>query len=233
MSLRLPFDRIKRIKNKDKCLVWGYLRTSNQSSIPESIISVILLFYYNTIDTSILNDQECETLLKLFESENKFKDLGNYSYKLVYKRSRDGYEGKHFKDKVHDKQNVLCLISIQNGNVFGGYTATGWPKSGDGTIIDEKAFIFSIRSSAKYAPAIFNAKSNTAKTLRYEPSFYCMFGDGCSIWLHGEGAECGRGSCYPPTEFVEPPHSDYLASKGYYNTWYPQEIEVFQLIQSK
>lgn len=235
MALKLPFDRIKRIKDEHKWLVSGYIR-KNKRSIPQSIISVILLFYYNTIDTSILNDEECEKLLDLFESENKFTHLGHYSYQLIYKKSRDGSNGTDFRDKVHDKRNVLCLISIKNGNVFGGFTATGWPKSGSGSIHDKKAFIFSIRSSKMYPPKIFNPKYSISKlepkTIRYEPSYYCMFGDGCSIWMHGTTQDMmGNGCCYMPTEFEEPPHKDYLPGKNYYETWYPQEVEVFQLIQ--
>ena len=156
MSVRVPFERIKCIKNKYIDIVSGYIRAEKSLKIPEPIKLVILLFYYNTIETSILTDNECDKLLQLFEGQNKFKHLPQYSYKLIYKRTRDGAGLADFESKCYDKPNLVCIISADK-NVFGGYTSKGF-MSNQFQCKDEDAFIFSIRSSATYPAAIFNAK---------------------------------------------------------------------------
>ena len=118
MSQGLSFERFKHIQSKYKHDVCGCLN----SWIPESLELIILLFYYISIELSILTDNECNKLLSLFEQESKFKDLGNYSYKLIFRQTRYGKELSEFKSRCHGKTNVLCSISTECGNVFGGYT---------------------------------------------------------------------------------------------------------------
>ena len=81
---------------KKKNLVMGYIRSIETSMIPDAVKLIILLFYYNTINSSILTDDESDTFLKLCEEKNKLKDLGNYSFKLIYKRSVDA-RGTNFQ----------------------------------------------------------------------------------------------------------------------------------------
>ena len=39
---------------------------------------------------------------------------------LIYRASRDGFEGSQFHAKCDNKQNTLVIIKSENGNVFGG-----------------------------------------------------------------------------------------------------------------
>ena len=239
MSFSLPFERLKRIKNKYKLLVFGYIRNICPSTdiAPESVNLIILLFYYDFINSSVLSDDECDNLVSLFNDNNKFKDLENYSYKLIYRQTTDR---NSFREKVHNKQNVLCLISTMNGNVFGGYTAKGWTEGGDESINeihDNKAFIFSIRSSKKYPPRIFNPISKDEVTLRCEKGYICMFGHHCSIWMQDSYLTISKersGGCYNAIAFEKPPHKDYLTGNdsGFSNSFKAIEIEVFQLTNS-
>ena len=206
MSQELPFERIKQVHDKYKYTVSGYVRNMQLLEIPESIILVILLFYYNTIESSILTDDECDKLLSLFDAQNKFQELGNYSYKLIYKGTRDGTEITHFVSKCHRKTNLLCIISTDDGNVFGGYTAMGWRNVNYSTYIDEKAFLFSIRSSKNYPPKIFNAIKEKV-TIRTEMSFYCLFDINYAIWIKQTGT---GGGCYPIRSFERPQHKFYF-----------------------
>ena len=237
MSQGLPFERLKHILSKYKDTVSGYIRAMKKLQIPESITVVILLFYYNAIESSILTDTECDKLLSLFDEQNKFKNLGNYSYKLIYKGTRDGTEMSHFVSRCYDKPNLLCIISTNDGNVFGGYTAKGW-HPGKFKVIDERAFLFSIRSCKGSSPQIFNAIKGKV-TIRTEVSFYCLFDINYAIWINAAGT---GGGCYPPKAFERPPNKFYLLGSDssddeneneldydFIKEFRLSELEVFQL----
>ena len=234
MSLSLPFERTKHIHGKYKHTVSGYVRMMQILQIPESIQLVILLFYYNAIESSILTDNECDKLLSLFDEQNKFNDLGNYSYKLIYKGTGYGTEMSNFVSRCYEKPNLLCIISATNGDVFGGYTAKGWKKEFGG-IADSKAFLFLIRSSKGHGAQIMNAIKD-ATTIRTMTSFYCVFGTNYAIWIHDHGM---TGGCYLMESFEQPSYGGNLAgditdededwTDGPEASFHVLELEVFQL----
>ena len=221
MALSLPFERLKHINDKYEIIVAGFFRLEVYGQIiPE-------LFYYNAIDSSILSLKENDKLLQLFESQNKFKHLENYEYKLVYRASKDGQKGEIFKEMVYGKQNILCIISTGN-DVFGGYTFVGWDdKDRYGTKDDGEAFIFSIRSSKDWPPAIFNLIKGNA--LHHQEDFHCMFGQNLCIWLSDNSC---KGGGYDVRSFEKPKHDDYLfgGRKNIYGWVDIEDVEVFQLI---
>ena len=232
MSTLVPYERVNHIPLRFKALVSGYIReyesTKNTSSIPESIQLVILLFYYNALDTSILTDVECGKLLSLFKEKDKFKDLGAYSYNLIYRGTIDGWTEKHFKDRVHGNENVLCLIHTSEDNVFGGYTSCGWEITEEYFTqqSDDKAFLFSIRSNSGHEPALFNINT-PSNALRNQQGFYCMFGDDC-IYIHPRqsGNECPTIWFDSTADYEEAPE-DMVIVHGIHTT--AKEVEVFQL----
>ena len=108
MSLSLPFERIKHIHDKYMHIVSGYIRNIQTKEIPESIKLEILLFYYNTFESSILTDNECiYKLLSLFEEQSVLKHLTDYSYRLIFRGTRDGFKSQTFYDKCN-KKHTLC-----------------------------------------------------------------------------------------------------------------------------
>ena len=68
MAESLPFDKIRRIRQKEKDIVFGYLRKCQAmvhmkegivcSNIPKSIQYSILLFFYADIESKIMTDAE-------------------------------------------------------------------------------------------------------------------------------------------------------------------------------
>ena len=136
MATKLSFERIKSMKQSMKDTVRGYLR-GDLDEIPEIVECLILLFYFNQIDSEILSDAECHALLSLFSEQDKFADLGSYSYSLIYSSYNDGIGEKIFKEKCHGITNLLCILSAENGNVFGWYTAKGWEKRDDDDADDD------------------------------------------------------------------------------------------------
>ena len=229
MSECLAFDRVKSINDKHKHLVSGYMRkyVGLILDIPESIILVILLFYYDIIGSSILTDKENDILLSLFEKQNKFQHLDNYSYNLIYKRTRDGLKESDFKSRCHDKKNLLCILLDGRGNVFGGYTSIGWQ---GGSIRradkDHEAFLFTIRSTQNFNPEIFNADTDEYRSqIIVRQGYYCWFGEHAAIWLRDLD---GSGACNNVLGFEKPSNREYLNGTDWI-VESPKEVEVFQL----
>ena len=199
MASCLSLEKVKYINQRYKDSVFGYIRKCQTLlpsdiayyQIPELVQHIILLSFYNTLDSKILTDTECDTLLKLFDDNKKFEDLGHFSYKRIYSSAKDGKGEKIFKERCHDQKNILCLIESTNGNVFGGYTSHGWIGSENGVgHTDPKAFILSIRSNVGNDPAIFNAKPKE-NALWNEKQFFCIFGGSIAFYINQDGETGG------------------------------------------
>lgn len=229
------FERLKKVNQKYKNIVFGYLRDQQvnlleDDEIPALVQSTILLFYYQSLESSILSDTECDKLLTMFDEQNKFKEFGHHSFELIYSSKRDGDGIDNFSSKCEDKPNLLCLIHESKGNVFGGYTKRGWKSDGiHDSLEDKDAFIFSIRSNINYPPKIFNCTVEK-KALYYQwPSYYCMFGADCAIYIQQDGLKGGcndRSSKY----YEKYPQDFYLTGTcSHRNRFSVIAVEVFQL----
>ena len=238
MSDIVGFDRIKHINQTVKDTVTGYIHNcqvllpSNKPyyQIPELITSIILLFYYNRIESSILTDKESDKLLSLFKQRNAFQHLDNHDpeYKLIYSAKEHGDGENIFKELCHDQPNLLCIIHDTNDNVFGGYTCSGWIGIKDYEIqFDNKAFVFSIRSDRNYEAGIFKVKDEyQGGTIWNQRGYYLMFGGNSNMVFYVIGG--GKtGWLQPlPEDYESYPCDNYLAPKGNFNI---AAVEVFQL----
>ena len=238
MSSTLSFERVKRIPNKWKGLLSGYLREAvfPSNDIPESIKIVVLLFFYRIIESSILTQKETDILLSLFDEKNKFNDLGIFSYKLIYKRSVDGKKYDKVEYKVKDKKNILCIIHDDEDNVFGGYTSIGWGNKDEQYQTDNKAFLFLIRSQNDYPPGIYDAIKDK-KTIRVQRNYYCIFGEEGEMFIYGAGHDQACNGGFSPGDSYEMP--SYLIDTSMTGKKFdgivafkPKEVEMFQLISS-
>lgn len=242
MSDNLSFERIKYINQKHKDIVFGFIKKEYLElscnniyyQIPRAplIQHIILLFSYKTINSSILTLNEEDKLLSLFHQNNKFIDLGNYSYNLIYKASKDGFNEIKFKKICHGQRNLLILIHTEHNNVFGGYTSNGWSTEKVFELYenDKNAFIFSIRSSQKFKSEIFNVKKDHNQyALRNQSEFYCMFGYDCTIYIQIKSVYVRKIT----TDYKSYPNDYYLETegKGNDNEKYSEimEFEVFKL----
>lgn len=236
MSTLLPFERVKHIRNTLKDTVFGYIRESqsilpsNKSyyQIPELVQHTILLFYYQQIESSILDNIEKDKLLSLFDEQNKFEEVGNsYSYQMIYSSVEHGDGEKTFKSLCHNKRNLLCLIHSKDNNVFGGYTSSGWTDDVNNYshgLYDDKSFVFSIRSNKGYDPAIFNV-IQSENSLWNQQSYYMMFAGLQVIYINTSGKSGYAAS--QPQRYQKYPYDSYLAKKNFTVS----AIEVFQLQQ--
>ena len=226
----LPFEKVKHIQGKYKDIISGFIRALRILEIPESVQLIILLFYYNTIESSILKDDESNKLLTLFEKENVFKGIRNYSYRLLFRGTRDGFKTKTFYEKCN-KKHTLCIICTPENNVFGGYTSIPWKrKDKNGIYIsDASAFIYTVRNKNDSQPKVFPITNNGKNAISHDKHYYLTFG------LHGNGFYCwqpegsgntqARASNYKCPEY----NLDENHLNGASKIFKPIEIEVFHL----
>ena len=190
------FQRVKACNQRDKDIVYGYIRKV-QSILPHEqnsyfiivqlIQNLILLYFHNKIDSKLLTHDEQSKLFKLFEdnAKDKFmKLLRNKSLKLIFKSSGKDMNAKNCIEKVYDRKDILILIHSENDNICGGYTSVGWSKelqngAGDRYVPDKDAFIFNIRSSNGYEPKLSYSQDWAQKALRHytNDNAYLMFGN--------------------------------------------------------
>eukprot|EP01084_Bolivina_argentea_P115092 204751_1 len=211
MSQTFNLADVKYIHQFFKDTVHGYLRQTQPLlkdslyyNIPTIIEHTILLYYSQRLNSSILTDSETITFFDLLDKHKK--NLG-YHWNLIYHGKKNGLDENIFKNKCHDKQNIVCIIHTKNNNVFGGYTYKGWSGQSRNSIMqsDDKAFIFAIRSSKpnKYGCMLVNVHPEQTKcALQIYSGYYCIFGWNATIYIDKNNkAFFANNTNYPHTKF--------------------------------
>jgi hypothetical protein len=148
---------------------------------------------------------------------------------LLYRASRDGFEGRVFHEKCNDKENTISIIQTNGSYVFGGFTAAKWSNPND-YISDSKAFLFSLRR--KNVSCDHKLKIKDARyAIRGHDSYGPTFGIGYDIHIKDNsntdaGSYSNLGTSYDP-----PPRNEEAKSflAGSYIGWLTTEIEVYQI----
>jgi len=71
--------------------------------------------------------------------------LGNKSFSLLWRGSRDGFDAAAFHRLCDGKANTVTVIKNTNGFIFGGFTSIPWSSPNDGDYQkDSTAFLFSL-----------------------------------------------------------------------------------------
>ena len=207
-------------------LIDGFIREIEQSSknciIPKIINSICFKFYYVLIDSLILNENEKIIFIELL---NKSKRNISNNLKLVYRASRDGYTANVFHKKCNNMGKTICLIKTDINNIFGGYTPIEWTGKG-GPKLNDKCFVFLIKSTKNYKPEIFDFDAVQSKQSIYDGSAYmCAFGGGCDIMIY---SGCNKHSrSYTQQYSYKMPTKNYL--NGGQRNFSVKEIEVYSV----
>ena len=120
MAATLSFERIKKMPQKAKDIVSGFIGRNNIKNsfhIPKSVYYTILLFYWRSLQSEILTDDESEALLDLFQAKHKFKHYGDFNriaYELIYQSYAEEEKETSFKRTCHSKKNLLCIIHTKS-----------------------------------------------------------------------------------------------------------------------
>eukprot|EP01084_Bolivina_argentea_P173854 301161_1 len=182
MSQVISFEKINRINQRTKDIVFGFIRHINKSvsadNTPPLIKYLCVLFYYASIESNILTSKEIQNFEELFYNYHKTKHLLQitHEWKLLFRGSMHGFTDVKFNKIVPNNQNIVVIIHSSDNNVFGGYSKTGYDSIFKHST-DSNAFLYLLRSSKGYKPQIFDIKSRDVKSAVYTASSYiCCFG---------------------------------------------------------
>ena len=123
----------------------------------------------NTLDSLIVSKQEDIKLLKEWISPNQ-----KISFELIYRATRDGDTTEDFHRMCDNKAPTIFVFKTPKEYIFGGYTTVvlNNPDNKNFYLKDDKAFVFSLNSRAKY-----NSKDNNNSIAIYK-NFLIIFGNG-------------------------------------------------------
>lgn len=183
---------------------------------------MIILFYINILNSSILTSKEENNLIESLYQCNKFKlpNLRNFCPDLIYRITSQSISG--LRNKCQNRQRLLCLIKTKNGEVFGGYTSYGWRKVnfGGSHLYDSKAFLFSV-SHKIIGEIVMYDVVNPMKALGITEGNYFMFGDASNCYKDIDGNTTNLSIKY----------ASMLGGDCYWNNHNVGEVSTIELFQ--
>jgi hypothetical protein len=119
-----------------------------------------------------------------------FSVFGGKKLQLLYRGSRDGFQGSTFHARCDGHLNTVTLISSTNNCIFGGYTPVAWGSRSDYVPDPSLAsFIFTIKNPHNLPARIFKLKVATHATY-HRADYGPTFGVGHDIHV------CNECNCY-------------------------------------
>ena len=127
-------------------------------------------------DTTLVTDQAKLQFLIKSVKESFGRD---FTCKLLYRASRDGWETSDFHRLCDEKGPTVVIVKVDNGRLCGGYCSIGWKSFGSWQH-DNNSFVFSLDSLKKYNGSQKTYQGHVLWSKNYGPSF----GDGGSLRLY-------------------------------------------------
>jgi hypothetical protein len=103
----------------------------------------------------------------------------DFTCKLLYRASRDGWQSTDFHRLCDEKGPTVVIVKVNNGRLCGGYCSIGWKSSGNWQH-DNKSFLFSLDSLKKYN----ESQQGHSGHVFLNPSYGPYFGDNGSLGLY-------------------------------------------------
>jgi hypothetical protein len=93
-----------------------------------------------------------------------FSEFQDKQFSLLWRGSRDGFDGKRFHRICDAHPNTLIVILDTNGNIFGGFTAVEWDFPARNTLLykrddSQKSFLFTLKNPHNFAARKFGLKA--------------------------------------------------------------------------
>ncbi|CAF0859943.1 unnamed protein product [Rotaria sp. Silwood1] len=94
------------------------------------------------------------SLLELVHQKrlNEFYGKIYQRWELIYKASRDGFDGNTFHSHCNNKGPTMTIIETNNNYLFGGYTAISWTSGNHSYKNDTTAFLFTLINPHNISP---------------------------------------------------------------------------------
>jgi hypothetical protein len=159
---------------------------------------------------------------------NEFYGKTIQRWELIYKASRDGFDGNAFHSRCNNKGPTMTIIRSNNNYLFGGYTAIPW--SSDGTYkSDTTAFLFTLTNPHNIPPTKYLIKpANVGNAVHHNGTYGPTFGSGHDMNL--ANASNSNNSSYTnfPAGFDDTTgkgNNTFTGARNFTTT----DIEVFKL----
>jgi hypothetical protein len=163
---------------------------------------------------------ELPAILSRFENEQMI---------LLYRGSRDGFQGSSFHSQCDGKPHTITIIETTKGYIFGGYTRIPWERSSTTYKTDDRlsSFVFTLKNPHNTSPRLFQLKPAERHHAIYCRSDYGpTFGAGHDFCVNWTGSPSY-------TNFGRSYHNDTGANRQTFlvgeSNFAVKEIEVFGL----
>ena len=178
------------------------------------------LFESSSIINKDINKQN--TIINWIQEKIKKKDI---KFKLIFKMTEHGYDGKSFHKYCDNKGPNLILIKTNKNRIFGGFTPLEWENNAKAKFdLANQTFIFSLNLNKKYDMISVKKKAIQGFSIDYGPNF----GDydfGLTKNLK-EGMTYANSSC----NYLSNNKLELTGGNGDNDTFQTEEFEVYQVI---
>lgn len=125
------------------------------------------LFESSSIINKDINKQN--TIINWIQEKIKKKDI---KFKLIFKMTEHGYDGKSFHKYCDNKGPNLILIKTNKNRIFGGFTPLEWENTAKAKFdLSNQTFIFSLNLNKKYDMISVKKKAIQGFSIDYGPNF--------------------------------------------------------------
>ena len=180
------------------------------------------------IDSVILSEEPNQEIF----DEKIIEWCGTNEFELLYRGSRDGFDGKSFHKHCNKRGRTLVLVKNNNGHVFGGFSSISWGSSGKW----KKApgsFIFTLTNMHGTEPTKFALKNedDESAVCHYGNGYGPVFGGGHDLLIYSDcntntGSYSNLPYVYNDTTGLG---SSIFSSNTSSNHFNVHEIEVFRV----
>ena len=145
--LKNEINELKKGKDLNKVEGFEVINSPNNSNAPKETKNENV-----TIDSKILiKKQEIVLITNRLRVIDQYKNK-QISYKLLYRKSRDGDQAINFHQKCDGVPKTISIFETVKGFKFGGYIDKAWSSNGGWIKNDESCFIFSVDLMKIYNP---------------------------------------------------------------------------------
>ncbi|RHZ76977.1 hypothetical protein Glove_187g20 [Diversispora epigaea] len=204
--------------------LWADILSKNLA--PNNPISSTILPSRKTpIDSSVITGEHSLEITSWIDKKNSpYVDENPYKFQLILRGSRDGFKCTNFYDNCNGISQTILVLKVKNtGEIFGGYNPQAWDKNVNSNLINNDAFIFSLKTEKQQASILSKAKTEylTVCNRNNEVGF-------CGLYLTGNFNT--EKECYLSNDDGFEERISYLHDSGEYY-FSVEECEVFQVVK--
>mmetsp|Transcript_9643 Transcript_9643/g.16683 ORF Transcript_9643/g.16683 Transcript_9643/m.16683 type:complete len:581 (-) Transcript_9643:172-1914(-) len=182
---------------------------------------------------SFLNEAEKQQLVQWMELGSPSPPL-----QLVFQAANDGFTFANFRAQYQKGKPSVCVVSLKNGFIFGGYTSVGWNVSDPVCFTkDPKAFLFRLSRYTRKLTRFKLLEGHTdlatwsGRGYHSSDAHVVAWGQNCDLAVCFDQASlalsCSNlGESYKLPDGADP--RTFLA--GSYSNWSFEDIEVYQVL---